>query len=426
MCCLLTNKKIYPTTSLDENSIEFEFQTDRNAYVDLRQTYLALKIKLVKGRGFTSYKTTEKEEHKEDAVFTETGDGDVEIIGDDEGVPHITHVNNILHSIFSNAELYINNHQIYNSKGLYAHKSHISNNFKSTLSDYKGVLHCEGYDYEDDQENLVEVPFFTRIMKLYSRLDGFMLYGKLGIDFLTTSELLYPNIEVRIPLIRAQPNFYMISDNPNVSLGFVDCSLHTWRVMQKEDYHKKRMSQLAYAPVEYNYMETLAKTFIIPARQNQFIQENIFNNAPIFRIAIAMNSNSAFTGFFAENPFWYQQFNLRDIRILRGGQPIVHHDTTDNCRLYVTTMKAMNFQDDIPSIPVDNFKDHYVLVFDLTSMQDATEHCHYPELIGGPLRLELYFSSLLENVTEVIVLSERMSFVAVDKFGAVGKNLWDG
>ena len=149
--------------------------------------------------------------------------------------------------------------------------------------------------------------------------------------------------------------------------------------MLKEDYHKKRMSQLAYAPVEYNYMETLAKTFIIPARQNQLLQEIIFNNAPIRRKPIAMNSNSAFTGSFAENPFWYQQFNLRDIRILRGGQPIVHHDTTDNCRLYVSTMKQMNFQDDIPSIAVDNFKDHYVLVFDLTSMQDATEHCHYPE-----------------------------------------------
>ena len=86
-------------------------------------------------------------------------------------------------------------------------------------------------------------------------------------------------------------------------------------------------------------------------------------------------------------------------------------------------MKAMNFQDDIPSIPVDNFKDHYVLVFDLTSMQDATEHCHYPELIVEPLRLKLYFSSPLENATEVLVLGERMSSVAVDKFGVVGKHL---
>ena len=86
-------------------------------------------------------------------------------------------------------------------------------------------------------------------------------------------------------------------------------------------------------------------------------------------------------------------------------------------------MKAMTFQDDIPSIPIDDFKDHYVLVFDLTSMQDATENCHYPEFVGEPLRLELNFNHPLENVTELIVLGKRMSSVAVDKFGVVGNNV---
>ena len=170
-------------------------------------------------------------------------------------------------------------------------------------------------------------------------------------------------------------------------------------------------------------METLANTFIIPARQNQFIPENIFNNAPVRQIVIAMNRNSAFTGSYTENRFWYQQFELRQIRILRGSQTIVDFDAADNCRLYVTTMKAMNFQDDIPSIPIDSFKDHYVIVFDLTSMQDATESCHYPELLGEPLRLELNFAFPLEPVTELIVLGERMSSVAVDNFGVVGKKI---
>ena len=119
-----------------------------------------------------------------------------------------------------------------------------------------------------------------------------------------------------------------------------------------------------------------------------------------------MNTNCAFTGSFTENPFWYQQVELRRIGILRGGQPIVDFDAADNCRLYVTTMNAMNFPDDIPSLPTDNFKDHYVIVFDLTSMQDATEICHYPELVGQPLRLELNFTFTLELVTELIVFGK--------------------
>ena len=58
---------------------------------------------------------------------------------------------------------------------------------------------------------------------MLSRPDGFMLYGKLGVGFSSTSELLYPNLKTRLRLFRARPNFYMISDNPNVSLGIVDC-----------------------------------------------------------------------------------------------------------------------------------------------------------------------------------------------------------
>ena len=83
-----------------------------------------------------------------------------------------------------------------------------------------------------------------------------------------------------------------------------------------------------------------------------------------------MNTNSALTGSFTENTFWYQQIDLRQMRIVRWGQPNVDFDTADKCRLNVTTMKAMNFQGDIPSIPIDDFKDHYELVFDLTSMQE--------------------------------------------------------
>ena len=229
---------------------------------------MALKLKFVKERGYDTYVSKEKKkEHKDESVyFTETGKNEDK----QEEVARVTYVNNIMHSIFSNVEVYINNQQIYNSNGLYAHKSYISNNFKAAISEYKGVLHCEGYDYEQDPEDISDPlrdPFFTRRMELLSRPDEFVLYGKLGIDFFSFSGLLYPNIKSRLRLNRARLNFDMISDNPNVSFGIVDCSLHTRRIALKDEYHKRRMDVLACAPVEYNYLKTLAKTVIIPARQ---------------------------------------------------------------------------------------------------------------------------------------------------------------
>ena len=44
-------------------------------------------------------------------------------------------------------------------------------------------------------------------------------------------------------------------------------------------------------------------------------------------------------------------------------------------------------------------------------MQDGTENCLYPELVGEPQRLEPNFTFPLEHVTEVIVLGERTASV---------------
>ena len=55
--------------------------------------------------------------------------------------------------------------------------------------------------------------------------DGFMLFGKPGVDFFATTEMLYPYMKVRLRIIGARPVFYMISDNPNISLGIIRFTL---------------------------------------------------------------------------------------------------------------------------------------------------------------------------------------------------------
>ena len=69
-----------------------------------------MKLKFVKGRGYDRYESEEKKkEHKDESVvFTETGTDDSD---EEEEVARVTYVNNIMHSIFSNVEVYINNQQ---------------------------------------------------------------------------------------------------------------------------------------------------------------------------------------------------------------------------------------------------------------------------------------------------------------------------
>ena len=81
---------------------------------------MALKLKLVNGRGYETYNTKEiKKEHKEKEKADEEGTAAEE--EQEVPVPLVTDVNNILLSIFSNVEVFINNQQIYNPNGLYAH-----------------------------------------------------------------------------------------------------------------------------------------------------------------------------------------------------------------------------------------------------------------------------------------------------------------
>ena len=151
--------------------------------------------------------------------------------------------------------------------------------FEGSHLSYKGLLHCEMYEYKEFPDNIIEAPlskpFHKKWMKTLSRLYGFMLYGNLGVDFFSISESLYPYMNVRLQLIRVGTNFYVVSENPNVILRYVDCSLYTRHIALKDEYHKKRLDMLAYVPVKFNYLETLAKKFVIPTRKNQLIQKKI-------------------------------------------------------------------------------------------------------------------------------------------------------
>ena len=95
-------------SSSDESSVEFNFQSDLNNFIDLQEIYLKVTVHFKKPLEFGHAKP---ELNKSTDKHDET-----------------TFVNNLMHSLFKNAELCFNGTQVYSSNDLYAQSFYIKRN----------------------------------------------------------------------------------------------------------------------------------------------------------------------------------------------------------------------------------------------------------------------------------------------------------
>ena len=72
-------QEITPSTPLDESSIEFEFETGCNSYLDMRDTHLSLQLQLFKKSFFDAFKK-EKSENKAKSENTSDEESQLYII----------------------------------------------------------------------------------------------------------------------------------------------------------------------------------------------------------------------------------------------------------------------------------------------------------------------------------------------------------
>ena len=97
--------------------------------------------------------------------------------------------------------------------------------------------------------------------------------------------------------------------------------------------------------------------------------------------------------------------------------------TIDNKRLYYNSMSALAYVENGHGIPLSEFSNHFIMVFDLTSTQEATHDFIHPELTSSSISVELKFDTALTNNVEVFFLGEKSSTVYIDSARNVSKNI---
>ena len=70
-------------------------------------------------------------------------------------------------------------------------------------------------------------------------------------------------------------------------------------------------------------------------------------------------------------------------------------------------MSALAYVENGRGIHLSEFANHYILVFDLTSTQEATHDFIHPELTNSSLSVELKFDAALVHNVEIFLLGEK-------------------
>ena len=397
-------QKVGPAFTPNGANLEFEVIGDRNNFIDLRKIYLELVCRI---------KNNDNTDLRYDATTAANSDDPL-------------FVNNILHSLFADCTITANGMKISTANGLYGHKSFLETEFSHTKDAKDTWLNCQGYYYEPNPGGIGTAAFNAR-KALVRRSQTLHVYGKLAADFFTCSEHLLSGVNLRISLLRASNDFAIISEDAakDYKTEIISANLYVKKMAVTDKMISIIEKTLLKAPAMYKYTEVIPKTFLIGRGVRSWKQEDIFSKEPIRRFMIAMNTNAAFVGSNITNPFHYQKFGLSEISVYRNGLPIVSSplSTTDNKHVYYTSLNSLAYGHSSHGISLNDFDNHYVLCFDLTSTEEASHEYIHPELTNATITVELKFEADLTQNVEILFMGEKHTVIYIDSARNISKNV---
>ncbi len=152
-------------------------------------------------------------------------------------------------------------------------------------------------------------------------------------------------------------NFVIISEDAgkHYRVQILDANLFVRKLTATDDVVTAIERVLvAKSPARYKYTEIIPKTFVVPRGQRSWKHEDIFQEEPVRRIALAFQRNVAFTGSNDTNPFHYRKFDLTSITISRNGIPVqaTPLSTVDNKRIYYNSLDSLAFGHTTSHLPI--------------------------------------------------------------------------
>ena len=391
----------FPLAVLNQSTtIEFDILNKNGSeYLDLSNSYLSVRAKIVKGDGSEL----------------------------DPGTDICAPVNNWIHSLFSQVDCLMNGTLVTPSENTYSYKA-----FIETLLTYDGECKrsqlSAGMFYKDTAHKMDSIAGNNGMLVRKNRAAGSKevdMVGRLHCDIMNMNRYIINGVDVKLKLVKSKDDFNIFTTEEgkkyktvltHVSLFVKKCTLNP------TVYNSHATILNGGATAKYPLKRISVRPYSIPAGSLTSIQDNLFLSQLPNRIIVGLVDSAAYNGNYNKNPFNFKHYDLNFISLYINGNQYPRTPLTPNyaenrfARPFYGLFNQLGLGEKNEGNDIDILEFHggYTLyVFDLTpSILDGNQI----ELVkSGTVRLEMKFGKALEEPVHALVYAELDSMIEITK-----------
>ena len=390
-----------PKTQFQEDApLEFTIPSTGAQYINLKRTFMKMKVQLLKGTG-------------------------EEVSHENEVAP----ANLSLHSMFQRVEVYFNQKLVSGGDVLYPYKSYLETTLDYGKEAKHGHLAAAGY-YKDNAFSIEKMSadptksgsnkgFVTR----YSVTTGgkfWQLEGPILSDICQQERYILNQVEITIKLYPQRKEFFLLSEEASVDYKFriADAYLPVCVVTPSPWVIIGHKEALEKSNAIYPYTRTEMKTISVTRGEYGFQLEDVFQGSVPKELIIAMVTSQAYNGAYNANPFNLRHFNIGSLSVNIDGQSA----PTQPLQL---DFLGKSYLDGYMSLFRGLDRDSQDSGFDISPQDYANGYCifafnlqsgdYLPLMKRSNVRIEARFLSPLVQNINVILMAKFPSILEIDR-----------
>lgn len=390
-----------PVSSLtDDSPIEFVVPGHGEEYIDLAHTMLSIRVKLVA--------PAKNDSNRDDLLRTCV-------------------VNNLLHSLFNQVDVYFNQKPVSPPNNAYAYRAYLETLLNYGPAAKKSHLSTALW-YADEagkMEDLKQKTLGFEARRSFLQPNGMVdLIGHLHCDVFKQNKFLLNGVEMRLRLVRAKNSFVLMDPTNQCTLHITEASLLIRRSKISPAILLAHAKALSQGTAKYPITRVEVKTLTLHRGIHSETLDNVILGQLPKRVIIGFVDNKAYNGNTDYNPFNFKNYNINFLSLYIDGMQVPSKPLQpdfNNEGLYVdcyqtlfsgTGVHFLNEGNDINRVEYPN--GFCLFAFDLTPDLSANCYSHWNLVKSGSLRIEVRFSEPLENTVNCIVYAEYDNVLEID------------